>query len=77
MLGRAHRFTIGKHSGIASIAACLSELGLPVAPTELPAILARVRERAVADKRWVNAEALRAIWSEVRRDRLIHDEAAP
>ncbi len=77
MLGRAHRFTIGKHSGIASIAACLSELGLPVAPTELPAILARVRERAVADKRWVNAEALRAIWSEVRRDRLIHDGAAP
>lgn len=77
ILGRAHRFTIGKHSGIASIAACLSELGLPVAPTELPAILARVRERAVADKRWVNAEALRAIWSEVRRDRLIHDEAAP
>lgn len=77
ILGRAHRFTIGKHSGIASIAACLSELGLPVAPTELPAILARVRERAVADKRWVNAEALLAIWSEVRRDRLIHDEAAP
>lgn len=77
MLGRAHRFTIGKHSGIASIAACLSELGLPVAPAELPAILARVRERAVADKRWVNAEALRAIWSEVRRDRLITDEAAP
>ncbi len=77
MLGRAHRFTIGKHSGIASIAACLSELGLPVAPAELPAILARVRERAVADKRWVNAEALRAIWSEVRRDRLLTDEAAP
>ena len=77
MLGRAHRFTIGKHSGLASIAACLSELGLPVAPSELPAILARVRERAVADKRWVNAEALRAIWSEVRRDRLILDAAAP
>jgi homocitrate synthase NifV len=77
MLGRAHRFTIGKHSGLASIAACLSELGLPVAVHELPAILARVRERAVADKRWVNAETLRAIWSEVRRDRLSFDETAP
>lgn len=77
MLGRAHRFTIGKHSGLASIAACLSELGLPVAAHELPAILARVRERAVADKRWVDAEALRAIWSEVRRDRLSFDETAP
>jgi len=77
MLGRAHRFTIGKPSGLASIAACLSELGLSVAAHELPAILARVRERAVADKRWVNAEALRAIWSEVRRDRLSFDETAP
>jgi len=77
MLGRAHRFTIGKHSGLASIAACLSELGLPVAAHELPAILARVRERAVADKRWVDAEALRAIWSEVRRDRLSFDGTAP
>jgi homocitrate synthase NifV len=77
MLGRVHRFTIGKHSGLASIAACLSELGLPVAAHELPAILARVRERAVADKRWVNAEALRAIWSEVRRDQLSFDETAP
>ena len=66
MLGRAHRFTVGKHSGLASIAARLSELGLPVAPDELPAILARVRERAITDKRWVDAEALRAIWSEVR-----------
>jgi homocitrate synthase NifV len=77
MLGRAHRFTIGKHSGLASIAACLSELGLPVAAHELPAILARVRDRAVADKRWVNAEALRAIWSEVRGDWLGFDETAP
>jgi homocitrate synthase NifV len=77
MLGRAHRFTIGKHSGLASIAACLSELGLPVAAHELPAILALVRERAVADKRWVNAEALRAIWSEVLRYRLSFDETAP
>jgi homocitrate synthase NifV len=69
LLGRAHRFTIGKHSGLAAIAASLSELGLPAAQHELPAILARVRERAVADKRLVSAEALRAIWSEVRQAR--------
>ena len=67
LLGRAHRFTIGKHSGLAAISASLSELGLPAAQHELPAILARVRERAVADKSPVSAAALREIWSEVRR----------
>ena len=67
LLGRAHRFTIGKHSGLAAISASLSELGLPAAQHELPAILARVRERAVADKSLVSAAALREIWSEVRR----------
>ncbi len=67
LLGRAHRFTIGKHSGLAAISASLSELGLPAARHELSAILARVRERAVADKSLVSAEALREMWSEVRR----------
>jgi homocitrate synthase NifV len=67
LLGRAHRFTIGKHSGLAAISASLSELGLPAAQHELTAILARVRERAVADKSLVSAETLREIWSTVRR----------
>jgi homocitrate synthase NifV len=69
LLGRAHRFTIGKHSGLAAIAASLSELGLATGGDDLPAILARVRERAIADKRLVSADMLRAIWSEVREAR--------
>jgi homocitrate synthase NifV len=67
LLGRVHRFTIGKHSGLAAISASLSNLGLPAAQHELTAILARVRERAVADKSLVSVETLREIWSEVRR----------
>jgi homocitrate synthase NifV len=65
VLGRAHRFVIGKHSGLAAIAASLSDLGLPVHPAELRAILARVREAAVATKQPVPAEALAAIWRDV------------
>jgi homocitrate synthase NifV len=65
VLGRAHRFVIGKHSGLAAIAASLSDLGLPVHPAELRAILARVREAAVATKQPVAAEALAAIWRDV------------
>ena len=44
LLGRAHRFVMGKHSGLAAIAASLSELKLQASARELPAILARVRE---------------------------------
>lgn len=67
LLGRAHRFAIGKHSGVAAIAAMLSGLGLPVARSELPAILRRVREHAVAGKSPVDADMLRTIWGEVHR----------
>jgi homocitrate synthase NifV len=65
VLGRSHRFVIGKHSGLAAIAASLSDLGLPVHPAELRAILARVREAAIATKQPVPAEALAAIWRDV------------
>jgi hypothetical protein len=40
-------------------------LELPVAPQELPAILARVREHAVETKRAVTADTLRTIWADV------------
>jgi homocitrate synthase NifV len=69
-LGRAHRFVIGKHSGLAAIAASLSDLGLPVRPAELRAVLARVREAAVATKRPVPTEALAAIWRDIHADDL-------
>lgn len=67
VLGRAHRFTIGKHSGLAAIAAMLSGLGLPAAPDELPAILRRVRACAVAGKSPIGPDTLRMIWSEVHK----------
>jgi homocitrate synthase NifV len=66
LVGRAHRFAIGKHSGLAAIAASLADLGLAAEAHEMPAILVRVRERAVAAKGAVSADTLRAIWSEVR-----------
>lgn len=67
LLGRAHRFAIGKHSGLAAIAATLTGLGLPVARDELPAILRRVREHAVAGKSPIDGAMLRTIWSEVHK----------
>jgi homocitrate synthase NifV len=67
LLGRAHRFAIGKHSGIAAISAMLSGLGLAVARDELSAILRRVREHAVAGKSPIDAHMLRVIWSEVHK----------
>jgi len=66
MLGRAHRFVIGKHSGLAAIAASLADLGLPAHPIELHAVLAKVREVAVATKQPVPAETLATIWRDVR-----------
>jgi homocitrate synthase NifV len=65
VLGRAHRFVIGKHSGVAAIAASLSDLNLLAHPSELRPVLARVREVALATKRPVPAETLAAIWRDV------------
>lgn len=65
VLGRSHRFVIGKHSGQSSITALLSELRLPVSPDELRVILARVRKHAISSKGPVAAETLKTIWSEV------------
>lgn len=67
-LGRSHRFVIGKHSGFAAIAASLSDLHLPATASELRAILARVRDHAVTGKAPVSAEALTAIWREIRHE---------
>ncbi len=67
LLGRSHRFVIGKHSGLSAIAALLSDLRLDASPAERSAILARVRADAVASKRPISAEGLRSIWREIRR----------
>lgn len=68
LLGRSHRFVIGKHSGLAAITASLSDLHLQASPDEQRAILARVREHAITNKGPVTAEALTAIWREVHHE---------
>jgi homocitrate synthase NifV len=72
LLGRSHRFVMGKHSGLAAIVASLSELKLRASSRELPAILARVREHAIATKATVTAEVLAGILAEVRHAALDH-----
>ena len=70
LLGRVHRFVMGKHSGLAAVTASLSELKLQATSSELTAILARVREHAVATKATVTAEMLARILAEVRHEEL-------
>jgi homocitrate synthase NifV len=66
LLGRSHRFVVGKHSGLSAITASLADLHLPATPDECRAILGRVREHAITHKGRIAAETLRAIWREVR-----------
>lgn len=66
LLGRSHRFVMGKHSGLAAIAASLAELKLQASARELPAVLAQVRRHAIATKGAVTAEALAGILAEIR-----------
>jgi homocitrate synthase NifV len=68
LVGRAHRIVIGKHSGLAAIAASLSDLDLSAHPDKLRAVLAKVREVATATKRPVPTETLAAIWRDVHAD---------
>jgi len=70
LLGRAHRFVMGKHSGLAAIAASLSELKLKASSSELTETLARVREHAVATKATVTTEMLARILAEIRHEGL-------
>jgi homocitrate synthase NifV len=66
LLGRSHHFVIGKHSGLSAITAALADLHLTATADELRAILARVREHAIAHKGSVETETLQIIWREVR-----------
>ncbi len=72
LLGRSHRFVMGKHSGLAAIAASLAELKLQASSRELPAILARVRGHAIATKATVTAEVLAGILAEIRHAAIEH-----
>ncbi|MCZ7593818.1 MAG: homocitrate synthase [Hyphomicrobium sp.] len=66
LLGRAHQFVIGKHSGLAALSARLGDLRLEADAVEMATILARVRAHATRTKRSVTAEQLAEIWREVR-----------
>ncbi|MTW18559.1 homocitrate synthase [Rhodoplanes serenus] len=66
LLGRAHRITLGKHSGVAAVTMALDALRLSADADEVAQILARVRDRALATKAPVDDDALRAIWRAVR-----------
>ena len=66
LLGRSHRFVIGKHSGLAAITASLSNMRLQASHDEQRAILARVREHAIQHKGPVTPDTLAAIWREIR-----------
>lgn len=66
LLGRAHRITLGKHSGVAAVTMALDALRLSADADEVAQILARVRDRALATKAPVDDDALRAIWRTVR-----------
>ncbi len=70
LFGRSHRIVIGKHSGLAAIAALLSQLQLQASVDEQRTILGRVRKHAITNKAPVTAEALTAIWQEVHRETL-------
>ncbi|MET0408764.1 MAG: homocitrate synthase, partial [Hyphomicrobium sp.] len=67
MLGLSHRFVIGKHSGLAAVAACLSDLRLEAKPAECIELLARVRQHAVRTKRSVTDEELATFLEDIRR----------
>ncbi len=70
LFGRSHRIVIGKHSGLAAIAALFSQLQLQASVDEQRTILGRVRKHAITNKAPVTAEALTAIWQEVHRETL-------
>ena len=66
LFGRSHTFVIGKHSGVAAIAAALADMRLQASAAEQQAILDRVRRHAVEHKGGVAPDTLAAIWRDIR-----------
>ncbi|MBF0267305.1 MAG: homocitrate synthase [Alphaproteobacteria bacterium] len=50
LVGREHRFVLGKHSGLASVREAYAELGVALGEAQARAILSRVRRHAVMTK---------------------------
>lgn len=62
--GRERAIVLGKHSGRASLRHALKELGVAVDELLLPAVLGRVRARAVATKRAVEGKDVLTMYQE-------------
>lgn len=79
MFGRAHRITIGKHSGVTAVRLALKAAGLPDDDETARTLLPMVRELAMAEKREVDAVDLhRLLIAEVNAAALLapNSEAA-
>lgn len=62
LLGRKHRFVVGKHSGAAALAHALAARGISLDPTLAAPLVAAVRLRATALKRPIAAAELAEIY---------------
>jgi len=66
VLGREHRFVLGKHSGLAAVVHAYAELGIVLAPALAVALLARIRRHAVTAKAAPTPAQLRTFHEDAR-----------
>lgn len=67
LVGARRQIVLGKKSGLDSIALKAEELGLPIAESQRPAVLASVKKKGIAERRLVTDSEFRAIVQEVCR----------
>lgn len=63
-VGRHHRLVLGKHSGSAGVINTYAQLGLPVAPDQLPELIDCIRAHAMRVKREPSAAELTGFYVE-------------
>ncbi|MBK1687151.1 homocitrate synthase [Rubrivivax gelatinosus] len=67
-LGRTHRLVLGKHSGSAAVIERYARLGLPVAPRQVPRLLARIRAHVACTKLEPSADDLARFYLDLCED---------
>ncbi|BAL97646.1 homocitrate synthase [Rubrivivax gelatinosus] len=67
-LGRTHRLVLGKHSGSAAVIERYARLGLPVAPRQVPGLLARIRAHVADTKGEPSADDLARFYLDLCED---------
>ena len=65
MFGRHRRIVLGKHSGMASVAGALQELGLAADKHQTRLVLVHIQERSMQAKRAVSTEELLEFYAQV------------